>query len=86
MKHTLYVITFHGEFRSICLLYDTKGFSATMNHILRDETVAFFFGCMGWYGFTIGYVNTVSKNAAIQFVGKNNDHSLAMRADQLQHE
>jgi hypothetical protein len=57
-----------------------------MNHILRDESVAFFLGSVGWYGFTVGYVNTVSKNAAIQFVGKNNDHSLAMRADQLQHE
>jgi hypothetical protein len=57
-----------------------------MNHILRDESVAFFLGCVGWYGFTVGDVYTVSKNATIQLVGKNNDQSLAMRADQLQHE
>jgi hypothetical protein len=57
-----------------------------MNHILRDKSVTFFFGGMGWYGFTVGYINTVSKNAAIQFVGKNNDHSLAMRTTKFQHE
>jgi hypothetical protein len=57
-----------------------------MDYILRYESIAFFLGSVGWDGFTIRNVYTMTENAAIQFVGKNNDHSLAMRADQFQHE
>ena len=85
MKYTLYVITYDSKLRAIVLFYNLKGFSATMNPIFRDESITFFFGGMGWNGFSVGDVHTVSKNTAIQFIGENNDHSLAMRAAKLQH-
>jgi hypothetical protein len=75
-----YVITYHCKFRSILLLYHTKGLTTSNNHMLFHKSVTFFFGSVRRNRHTIGGVGPVTEDTTIKFVSLDNNGALTVWA------